>query len=614
MSEGRVIHIPDVLADPDYALSEAQKIAGFRTVLGVPLLREGTPIGVMNLTRSEVRPFTDKQIELVSTFADQAVIAIENTRLLSELRESLQQQTATAEVLKVISRSTFDLQVVLDTLVKSAVQLCEADIGQIARPNEAGFFQTQAHFGFSAELKEELERTPFKPGRDSVTGRALLERTTVRIVDAQTDPEYKLSKAQSLGGYRSMIGTPLLREGTPIGVFGLARYAVRPFTDKQMALLTTFADQAVIAIENARLFEEVQARTRELTESLQQQTATADVLKVISQSAFQLQPVLDTIVQISSQLCNAETASIFMLREEKLHIAATNNASSAFVQHALDHPVPLGHGSCSGRAVLERQAVHIPDCLADPEYTFLDYQAVGKYRSMLGVPLLSDGAPIGVITLLRTVVMPFTDRQIDLVKTFADQAVIAIENVRLFEAEQQRTRELTESLQQQTATADVLKVISQSTFDLQTVLDTLVKSATRLCSADHAWLFQRDGEIFRWVAGFGHKTDVHAQITDYFRTRKVPVDQRQPHRPSRARGQSDSRSRCVGGPGVYLEWGSRDCRLPNRARRPAPAQGQCRRGVVRSENRAAAIYPETDRVGDDLCRSSGHRHREHPPS
>ena len=297
LSEGRPIHITDVLADPEYALSEAQKLGNFRTVLGVPLLRRGTPIGVINLTRSKVRPFTQKQIDLVTTFADQAVIAIENTRLLNELRDSLQQQTATADVLKVISRSAFDLQVVLDTLVKSAVQLCEADIGQIARPSEAGFFQTQAHFGFSPELKEALERVPFKPGRGSVTSRALLERTTVQIVDAETDPEYKLSKAQKLGSYRSMIATPLLREGSPIGVLGLARRSVRPFTEKQMALLTTFADQAVIAIENARLFDEVRARTEELSKSLQQQTATADVLKVISRSAFDLPTVLQTLVE-----------------------------------------------------------------------------------------------------------------------------------------------------------------------------------------------------------------------------------------------------------------------------------------------------------------------------
>ena len=239
------------------------------------------------------------------------MIAIENTRLFEgAARISSQQQTATADVLKVISRSTIDLQTVLDTLVELAVRLCEANIGQIALPNEAGYFQTQAHYGFTAELKEELERISFKPGRESVTGRALLERKTVQILDAQTDPEYKLSKAQRLGGYRSLIGTPLLREGVPIGVFGLSRNSVRPFTDKQMALLTTFADQAVIAIENARLFDEVQAKTRDLSEALTYQTGSSKVLSVIASSPTDVGPVLKAIVESACELCDAYDAVV----------------------------------------------------------------------------------------------------------------------------------------------------------------------------------------------------------------------------------------------------------------------------------------------------------------
>jgi two-component system NtrC family sensor kinase len=274
----------------------------------------------------------------------------------------------------------------------------------------------------------------------------------------------------------------------------------------------------------AELQDELNALKRELTEAVERQTATAEVLNVISRSTFQLQPVLDTIVKTASRLCNAETALIFMFRDDKLHVVATSNASSAFVQHALEHPLTPGRGSLTGRTFLERQTVHLPDCLADPEYTLLDFQAVGKYRSVLGVPLLREGVPIGVIPLLRTAVLPFTDTEIDLVKTFADQAVIAIENVRLFEAEQERTRELTESLQQQTATANVLKVISRSTFDLQTVLDALVESATRLCDADRTWLFQREGEYFRWSAGFGLAADAHARVVELFRDMQVPVD------------------------------------------------------------------------------------------
>src|SRR6185295_1539638 len=284
------------------------------------------------------------------------------------------------------------------------------------------------------------------------------------------------NEAVKLGEFRTVLAVPMLREGVPVGVLTLTRKDVRPFDEKEFELVTTFADQAAIAIENVRLFDEVQKRTEELTESLRQQTATSDVLKVISRSAFDLQPVLDSIVQTASRLCDAEFAIIFKLDGGKYHVAASNNADEAFVRYAAKHPIPPGRGSLIGRTALEGKTVHLPDCLADPEYTYVDYQQVGKYRSDLGVPLLREGVPIGVIALMRTEVRPFTDKQIELVETFADQAVIAIENVRLFDEVQKRTEELTESLHQQTATSDVLKVISRSAFDLQPVLDSIVQT------------------------------------------------------------------------------------------------------------------------------------------
>jgi GAF domain-containing protein len=469
--------------DRDPLLVAAVEVASIRTLLLVPMFKEDELSGAIAIYRREVRPFAERQIELVSNFAKQAVIAVENTRLLKELRESLQQQTATADVLKVISRSTFDLQPVLDTLVSSASRLCEADIGTL-RYQDGSTYRLAADFGCTAEWRDHVASQSTKPHRGSIFGRTIVDGRTVHIPDVLHDPEFTRLATQKLMGFRTALGVPLIREGRVFGVVSLLRFAPRAFTEKQIELVETFADQAVIAIENVRLFDELNARTEDLRESLQQQTATAEVLKVISRSAFDLQTVLQTLVESAARLCDADKATITRQKDGVFYRAETYGFSDEFMNYVRNIPVVPERGSATGRALLEGVVVHIPNVEADPDYTFNEAQRLGDFRSLLGVPMLREGIPIGVIVLTRAEPRPFTAKQVELAATFADQAVIAIENVRLFDEVQAKTRDLTEALTYQTGSSNILSVIASSPTDVGPVLKAIAESACGLCEAD----------------------------------------------------------------------------------------------------------------------------------
>ena len=504
--ERRAIEIADAWNDPEYAEKEEARVGGVRAMLGVPLMRDGEPIGAFALARSEPVPFTPGQIALVQTFADQAVVAIENVRLFNETQAALERQTATADILKVIASSPTDVQPVFEAIAASANKLIGGFSTAVLR--FVGEAIHLAAFTPANPTADEVLRTSFPRAIAEFPPFALVRGgETIQFTDTEADSVPSLEPGTRAPARLSQHADHAAREqGAAIGMISVTRKEPGDFAAHHVQLLKTFADQAVIAIENVRLFDEVQAKTRDLEESLQQQTATADVLKAISRSAFDLETVLESLISTALRLCNAKQGVIFRRHGDIYRYAASHMLlDPAYRAHEQTAEIKAGRGTLIGRVALENRTVQIEDAWGDPDYAEKDEIRRTKVRSMLGVPLLRNGEPIGAFGLGREEPVPFTQRQIELVTTFADQAVIAIENVRLFDEVQARTRDLEESLEQQTATAEVLKVISRSVFDLQTVLDTLVQSAYVLCGAGAALLYLRsdDGFECKAIAGGG---------------------------------------------------------------------------------------------------------------
>ena len=505
--ERKPVHVIDLQAEAE-DFPEGSALArqfGHRTIAGVPLLREGVVVGTLQLRRTEVNPFTDKQIALLGTFAAQAVIAIENARLLNELRQSLDQQTATSEVLRVISSSPGELEPVFKTMLENATRICEANFGVLQLCEGGGFRIGTTHNAPPAFVQGLARRELiFRPTSLHHLARVAATKQVVQVSDLAVDEAYKQRdpgavRLVELAGARTVLCVPMLKESELIGAIVIYQQEVRPFTDKQIALVRNFAAQGVIAIENARLL-------NELRESLEQQTATADVLRIISSSPGELEPVFQAILKSATRICEAKFGILQLYDDGAYQIGAMHNVPAAFVEFRQRNPVfRPGPNTVLGRLARTKQVTHIDDMMADHarDQVRVPFVELSGARTYVTVPMLKDDALIGAITIFRQEVRPFLDKQIVLVQNFAAQAVIAIENTRLLNELRQRTDDLTESLEQQTATADVLGVISSSPGELEPVFNSILLNAIRICGAKFGALFLTEGDAFRHVAQFG---------------------------------------------------------------------------------------------------------------
>jgi len=468
---------------------ELARARGFRSMVVVPVLRDGAPIGLIGVTRREPGAFSEHQVELLETFADQAVIAIENVRLFNETKEALEHQTATAEVLKVISESPTDVQPVFDTIAERAKTLCGAFTCGVTQ-FDGKLLHLRAYTGTSKEAEERmLALYPRELGRGAASSRAILDRKPVQIPDVLEDPEYELKDAAQVSGFRSTLAVPMLREDQVVGSIVVSRREPGVFPEKLVTLLQTFADQAVIAIENVRLFNET-------TEALERQTATAEVLQVISESPTDVQPVFDIIAERAAKLTGAESGAVFRFDGELIHLASSYALDSEFIDLlAMALPARPDAFFISAESIRTGLVVNVPDLQQRAQNSpsppgMKEVARKAGLRGGLAVPMFRDRQVVGAIAMYRSKPGKFADKEVDLLRTFASQAVIAIENVRLF-------NETREALERQTATAEVLQVISRSVSDTQPVFDHILGSCERLFDADRisAYMVGDDAQV-----------------------------------------------------------------------------------------------------------------------